>query len=151
MGTRSLVLNQINLVVRDIRASQAFYRRLSANFPTTADRETSTPYHASCEFANDFDFDLDTPRFAEIWNKGWAGRTDLAGRAVLGFAVQTRGEVDAIYSEMTAAGYRGLQPPFDAFWGSRYAILEDPDGTAVGIMSPSEPSKRFWPPPGWED
>ncbi len=151
MGARNVVLNQINLVVRDVNASAKFYRRLGANFPAPAESETSAPYHASCEFANDFDFDLDTPRFATIWNKGWAGRTDLAGRAVLGFGVETRDDVDAIYSEMTAAGYRGLQPPYDAFWGARYAILEDPNGAPVGIMSPSDPSKRFWPPPGWEE
>jgi uncharacterized glyoxalase superfamily protein PhnB len=52
---------------------------------------------------------------------------------------------------MTSAGYLGLQPPFDAFWGARYAILEDPNGAAVGLMSPIDPEKRFWPPPGWEE
>lgn len=151
MGTRNVVLNQVNLIARDIKASMEFYRRLGAEFPAPPASEASAPFHASYEFANDFDFDLDTERFAKVWNKGWVDRTDLAGRTVLGFAVQTREDVDAIYSEMTAAGYRGMQPPYDAFWGSRYAILEDPDGAAVGIMSPSEPSKRFWPPAGWDE
>jgi len=44
--------------------------------------------------------------------------------------------------------------PFDAFWGARYAIVlgaryaivEDPDGVAVGLMSPSSAEHRRPPP-----
>lgn len=43
-------------------------------------------------------------------------------------------------------GYLGRQPPFDAFWGARYAIVADPDGNDVGLMSPVEESRRTWPP-----
>jgi uncharacterized glyoxalase superfamily protein PhnB len=60
----------------------------------------------------------------------------LAGRVVVGFSVSERSNVDDLYRRMTGAGYRGLQEPYDAFWGARYAIIEDPDGIAVGIMSP---------------
>jgi hypothetical protein len=48
---------------------------------------------------------------------------------------------------MTAAGYRGLQPPYDALWGARHAVIEDPDGIAVGLMSPVSPEYRSAPPP----
>jgi uncharacterized glyoxalase superfamily protein PhnB len=47
---------------------------------------------------------------------------------------------------MTGAGYRGLREPHDAFWGARYAIIEDPDGIAVGLMSPVSPDKKSPPP-----
>jgi len=151
MAKRRLELNQINLVAADIKASAEFYRRLGADVPAAASDEMRSPYHVRCGVANDFDFDLDSPRFAQCWNDSWAGRADLAGRIVLGFAVETRDDVDAVYSEMTAAGYRGLQSPNDAFWGARYAILEDPDGAAVGLMSPVDPQKRYWPPPGWKE
>jgi hypothetical protein len=50
-------------------------------------------------------------------------------------------------AELTAAGYPGRQVPYDAFWGSRYAIVEDPDGVPVGLMSPAEDEYRS-PPPG---
>jgi uncharacterized glyoxalase superfamily protein PhnB len=65
---------------------------------------------------------------------------------VLGFRVAERGEVDRLYDELTAAGYTGQQPPYDAFWGSRYAVLSDPDGNSVGLMSPREPARRTPPP-----
>jgi predicted lactoylglutathione lyase len=151
MAKRKLELNQVDLVAGDITASAEFYRRLGVDVPPAASDEMRSPYRVPCSVANDIDLDLHTPRFASIWNKSWAGRTDLAGRTVLGFGVETRADVDAVYSEMTAAGYRGLQPPYDAFWGARYAILEDPDGAAVGVMSPVDAEKRFWPPPGWKE
>jgi hypothetical protein len=81
-----------------------------------------------------------------MWNSGWAGATALAGRIVVGFGVASREAVDDVYADMTGAGYRGLQPPFDAIWGARYAVIEGPDSVAVGIMSPISPDKRTPPP-----
>jgi uncharacterized glyoxalase superfamily protein PhnB len=43
---------------------------------------------------------------------------------------------------MTSAGYSALAAPYDAFWGARYAIVEDPNGIAVGLMSPIDPGRR---------
>jgi uncharacterized glyoxalase superfamily protein PhnB len=39
-----------------------------------------------------------------------------------------------------------LDEPIDAFWGARYAIIEDPDGIAVGVMSPVSPDMKSPPP-----
>jgi uncharacterized glyoxalase superfamily protein PhnB len=49
-------------------------------------------------------------------------------------------------TELTSAGYAGRQPPFDAFWGARWSIVADPDGHAIGLMSPIDESRRTWPP-----
>ena len=38
------------------------------------------------------------------------------------------------------------QAPYDAFWGGRFAIVEDPDGNPVGLMSPNDPAMRTAPP-----
>jgi catechol 2,3-dioxygenase-like lactoylglutathione lyase family enzyme len=91
-------------------------------------------------------FDLDSTAFAQCWNSAWKGRTDLRGRVVVGFGVATRAAVDEVFRDMTGAGYRGLQEPHDAFWGARYAIIEDPDGIAVGVMSPVSLDKKSPPP-----
>jgi uncharacterized glyoxalase superfamily protein PhnB len=29
----------------------------------------------------------------------------------------------------------------DTFWGARYAVIEDPDGNHVGLMSPIDPER----------
>lgn len=59
---------------------------------------------------------------------------------MLSVAVGSRTEVDRLYTELTGAGYGGQQPPYDALWGSRYAIVADPDGNPVGLMSSEQPS-----------
>jgi uncharacterized glyoxalase superfamily protein PhnB len=65
---------------------------------------------------------------------------------VLGFRVSSRDTVDRIYADLTGAGYTSQQPPCDAFWGARYAVVQDPDGNPVGIMSPPDPTRRSAPP-----
>jgi uncharacterized glyoxalase superfamily protein PhnB len=68
------------------------------------------------------------------------------GTTILGFSVPTREAVDALYANLVAGGHRGRQQPYDAFWGARYAIVDDPDGNGIGLMSPIETTRRFWPP-----
>jgi catechol 2,3-dioxygenase-like lactoylglutathione lyase family enzyme len=131
------VLDQLNLVVRDMDAAVEFYRRLGLDIP---DRGPWDPDHRSAESAGDIDFDLDSADFARKWNEG------ASGGPVLGFKVSSRDEVDRIYGDLTGAGYVSQQAPYDAFWGARYAILEDPDGNAVGIMSPIDDARRSAPP-----
>ena len=67
-------------------------------------------------------------------------------RGVLGFKLPSRNAVDDRYADLVGAGYSGRQPPYDAFWGARYAIVQDPDGNDVGLMSPSDPGRRTGPP-----
>ena len=57
-----------------------------------------------------------------------------------------RDTVDRLYADVTGAGHPGVQPPFDAFWGGRYAIVADPDGNQVGLMSPIDEARKTWPP-----
>jgi uncharacterized glyoxalase superfamily protein PhnB len=44
------------------------------------------------------------------------------------------------------AGHAAQQEPYDAFWGARYAIVEDPSGNAVGLTSPVDEGRRTRPP-----
>ena len=139
MGDQRPILNQLNLVVRDMEASAAFYRRLGMEI------EDSGPDHRTATNAGALDFDLDSRNFAKVWNSSTADAPG-APSVVIGFGVASRAEVDRLYQELTAAGYRGQQRPYDAFWGARYAIVEDPDGNLVGLMSPCDPERRIWPP-----
>ena len=147
---RKPTLHQVNLICSDLDASAAFYRRLGVEIPEPAIWRTPTgAHHASAadpQAGQAFDFDLDSVAFARIWNSGWKDRTDLKGRVVVGFRLPTRADVDAVFRDMVGAGYRGLQEPWDAFWGARYAIIEDPDGIAVGLMSPVSPDRKSPPP-----
>jgi uncharacterized glyoxalase superfamily protein PhnB len=98
------------------------------------------------EDGSGLDLEFDSTAFAGIWSAGWSGRGNIGGRIVLGFSVASREAVDEIYVDLTGAGYAGLQAPYDAFWGAQYAVVEDPDGIAVGLMSPISPEFRSAPP-----
>jgi catechol 2,3-dioxygenase-like lactoylglutathione lyase family enzyme len=135
MADERPILDQINLVVKDMDASVAFYRRLGVDIPDWMpdwDR-----HHRSANVGGGLDFDLDSARFASDWNEGSRGPA-----CVISFKVASSDSVDTIYAELTGAGYAGQQSPYDAFWGSRFALVEDPDGNVVGLMGPMDASKR---------
>ena len=46
-------------------------------------------------------------------------------------------------ASLAAEGVPVQQEPYDAFWGARYAVVSDPDGNAVGIMSPVDAARRY--------
>jgi uncharacterized glyoxalase superfamily protein PhnB len=149
MADDVVILDQVNVIAADLRRSLEFYRRLGAVFPRPLRNAAGRLFHASCDPHGGALLELDTAEFAPVWNAGWAGRGDLLGRVVLGFRIPTREGVDQRFNSLTSAGYRGLQPPFDAFWGARYAIVEDPDGIAIGLMSSIDPTRRTAPPKDW--
>jgi len=133
------VLDQFNLVVSDMEASVAFYRRLGLEIPEGAG--AWGPHHRGLSMPGGVTLELDSTRFASTWDRGWRG-----GMGVLGVKVSSREAVDERYEALTRAGYRSQAAPHDAFWGARYAIVEDPDGNPVGIMSPTDPALRSPPP-----
>jgi catechol 2,3-dioxygenase-like lactoylglutathione lyase family enzyme len=137
-------LTQLNLVAKDFDASVAFYRRLGLTVT-----ERSAPdmghRHAEVTLPNGFLLEVDNQELAATYNAGWRG-PEGGSRAVVGFTVPTREDVDRLYAELTGSGYRGRQRPYDAFWGARYAVVVDPDGVDVGLMSPIDDRHRRWPP-----
>ncbi len=145
MAKPTPLLKGLNLVVRNMEATLAFYRRLGLDIPDTSVwRTESGAHHVEVSMPNGLDFELDSEQLAKSYNAGWSPND--ATRSVIGFSLPTREAVDERYTELTGAGYTGLQPPYDAFWGARYAIVEDPDGNHVGLMSPLHPSRRSAPP-----
>jgi catechol 2,3-dioxygenase-like lactoylglutathione lyase family enzyme len=139
MTTGRPVFDQFNLVVADMAATVGFYRLLGLEIPDTLPEWQD--HHRSASLSDGVDLDFDSVEFARRWNCGWPGGAG-GQTGVLGFRLASRDEVDATYMRMTSAGYIGQQPPYDAFWGARYAIIDDPDGNAVGLMSPADPARR---------
>jgi uncharacterized glyoxalase superfamily protein PhnB len=122
-----------------MEATLAFYRRLGLALEVAPGAQ-----HAAAKLANGVSLEFDTTSFVPHFDSGWNGTT--GGSAVLGFQLASREAVDETYADLTGAGYRGHQKPYDAFWGARYAIVDDPDGNGVGLMSPIDESRAFWPP-----
>ena len=137
------VLNQINIVVRDMEASMEFYRRLGLAVDPPPGPWAA--HHVEVKLPGDLTLELDSTASAATWNKG---AQPLVGNrsVIIGFGLSSRDEVDDLYATLTADGAAGQQAPYDAFWGSRYAIVEDPDGNSIGLMSPMDPTMRSAPP-----
>ena len=141
------ILDQLNLVVRDMEASLAFYQRLGLHIPDTSVwRTAGGAHHAEVAMPNGLHLELDSTALARRYNAGWQEPAAGTGRAVIGFKLSSRAAVDERYAELTGAGYTGRQPPYDAFWGARYAVVADPDGNDVGLMSPIDPARKSAPP-----
>jgi predicted lactoylglutathione lyase len=140
MGEAKPLLAVLDLVVFDMDASVAFYRLLGLDIPESVIWRTKTgAHHVDLDMPTGFVLHLDSPALAKVYNSGWREPTGTGSRVVIGFSVSTREAVDQTYAKATAAGHPGVQPPYDTFWGARYAIVEDPDGNHVGLMSPPDP------------
>ena len=134
-------VNQVNIVVPEVSAAVEFFQAFGLAVPTTLD--TWMPHHRTIASTLDgFDADVDSTVFARQWDRalpeGWTG-------VVLGVRVPTRDDVDQLYARVTAAGFIG-QPPYDAFWGARYAVVHGPGDLVVGIMSPRDDEHMSAPP-----
>jgi catechol 2,3-dioxygenase-like lactoylglutathione lyase family enzyme len=139
--------DQVNLVVRDMDAALAFYRRLGVAIHDGGEWPPgSGARHVEADSPGGARFELDNRPMAAIWHAGWRSGSE-GSRTVFGFSLPSRQAVDELFGDLTAAGHPGRQPPHDAFWGARYAIVQDPDGNDVGLMSPIEPKRRFVPQP----
>jgi catechol 2,3-dioxygenase-like lactoylglutathione lyase family enzyme len=130
------VPGHINLVVRDIGRSVAFYELLGWR------AEVAGP-HASFPF-DGFEVEMDEVEFARQWNRGTPPVS--GGSSVFCVYVAGRSEVDDLVERVTAAGHPLVQTAYDAFWGARFAVVADPDGYQIGIMSPIEADRKYWPP-----
>jgi uncharacterized glyoxalase superfamily protein PhnB len=78
----------------------------------------------------------------------YAGARDADSiSTILGFAFDSAASVDAACERVASAGHRVLREPYDAFWGARYAIVQDPDGNAIGLMGPRDRASAYMPEP----
>jgi uncharacterized glyoxalase superfamily protein PhnB len=138
------VLAKINLVAKNYDATLKFYRLLGISIPDPTAQPPGA-LHAEAENAEGLYFSLDNEHLARIYNAAW--RKDARRSSVLmTVSLNSRNEVDETYQRLIKAGYEGQQPPYDAFWGSRYAIVTDPEGNDVGLESPMDENMRRWPP-----
>ncbi|MFF4269613.1 VOC family protein [Streptomyces sp. NPDC001536] len=126
----------IGLIVSDMAASVAFYRRLGFEFPEGAEQEG----HVEAQLPGGLRMLLDTEEVVRSFHAGWRPPTG-GGRTGLALRCDSPAEVDAVYEELVGAGHHGELKPWDAVWGQRYASLLDPDGNGVDLFAPLPPAQ----------
>ena len=124
-------LDLIGLVVKDMAASLAFYRRLGLDLPPGADQQP----HAETTLPGGLRLAWDTEETIRSFDPDWRSGSGGA-KVALAFLVDAPAEVDSTYAELVALGYEGHKAPWDAVWGQRYAIIHDPDGNTVDLFCP---------------
>ncbi len=120
----------VEIVTADMPRSLAFYRTLGIEVPPEADQED----HVEFPLPGGLRLSWDTPDVMTSFDPGWSpgGGGHSLG---LAFRCVSPAEVVALYASVTSAGFTGHLPPWDAFWGQRYAVLRDPDLNSVDLFA----------------
>jgi uncharacterized glyoxalase superfamily protein PhnB len=121
----------VGLVVADMSATLAFYRRLGLDIPDTADAEP----HVEVTLADGVRLAFDTHETIRSFDPTFVPPKGGA-QISLAFLCTEPSEVDAVHQALVAAGHESHLEPFDAFWGQRYATVLDPDGNGVDLFAP---------------
>ena len=143
MSDQVPVLAGLSLFCRDVPATVAFYRRLGLAID---DGHPWSGHHIEVPMSAGLQLEIDSIELTKAYDKGYREAGADGSRNVLLFRFPTRDAVDETYAVLTADGAPGHLPPTDAFWGARYAVVDDPDGNNVGLMSPIDPAKQSAPP-----
>ena len=121
-------LNALGIVVREMAESIRFYRLLGVDVP-----ETPEEGHIDMFLPNGVRFMLDSEEIVKSFRPDWTRET--GNQVGIAFECASAAEVDEIYARVVAAGFHGEKEPWDAFWGQRYAQLQDPDGVGVDLYA----------------
>lgn len=121
----------LGVIVSDMAAAVAFYRRLGLEFPDGAEAEG----HAEAVLPGGTRLMLDTEATMASIDPNFRSPAG-PGRISLAFLCETPAGVDGLHDELVAAGQTSVRAPFDAFWGQRYATVRDPDGNAIDLFAP---------------
>lgn len=120
-------LDAIGIVATDLSASLAFYRLLGVDV-----EEADGEDHVEARVGG-IRLMWDSLELVKKIDPDWVA--PVGQRMGLAFDCETPAGVDAVYESVVGAGYKGLAEPWDAFWGQRYARVEDPDGNGVDLFA----------------
>ena len=116
------------LLVEDLPRSVAFYRRLGVEFPPDAEQrsDVQVPLGETHRLVISTTFVRNDP-----------DRSPPGGgsRILLEFFVDGNAAVDALFAELTAAGYRGRRAPWLTSFGAYMGMVDDPDGNTVLVTA----------------
>lgn len=137
----SIGFSGVHFWVSDMGASVAFYRLLGFTIEAGAEQQPFTRVGAGEGIAFAFGSLALTRGYDPAFQP-----SRVRGATCLQFDVASREAVDELHARLVAAGHLSHLAPMDAFWGSRYAEVLDPDGNAVGFHSPRDDSRVTLPP-----
>lgn len=122
--------DMIGIVVRDMAVALGFYRLLGLAIPEGQDGDD----HVEVTTPNGYRIAWDTEELVKSLDSQWV--EPVGQRTTIAFKCASPSEVDEVHSRLVDAGHHSHKPPWDAFWGQRYAIVSDPDGNHLDLFAP---------------
>lgn len=127
----ALELYMIGLVVKDMKKSVEFYRRLGMDIPEGAEAKS----HVQIKMESGLTLFLDSnpktwdPQFMRGDDPGQLSTPGM--KTILEFYLKARDAVDAKYSEMMGFGYQSYRAPYETAFKMYFAMVYDPDGNTI--------------------
>jgi catechol 2,3-dioxygenase-like lactoylglutathione lyase family enzyme len=122
------MLDAIGIVSDDVAKSVQFYKLLGVDLVKSGDHD-----HYEATTASGVRVMLDSSELIKNLVPDW--QKPVGSGVVLCFKQKSPADVDALYARLTGAGFSGKKPPWDAFWGQRYACVLDPDGHQIDLFA----------------
>ncbi len=119
----------VGIAVKHMGTSLQFYRGLGLPIPEAQDTEAHVEHPIGAARLA-----WDTVELLKDVYGGWNDEP-VGHRIELAFECESRAEVDTTYARLMEQGHRGHREPWDAFWGQRYAIVQDPDGNLISLYA----------------
>ncbi|MBH0123144.1 VOC family protein [Rhodococcus sp. HM1] len=121
-------LSAVGLVVSDLVRSFDCYRLLGLDLPT----EPPDSPHFEVTLPGGLRLLWDTVESVRSFHPEFTPGT---GGASLAFDCGSPDGVDATYKALLSASCTEVKAPWDAFWGQRYALVQDPDGHSIDLFA----------------
>ncbi|MCG8456919.1 MAG: VOC family protein [Holophagales bacterium] len=121
----------VYLFVEDLETSVVFYELLGLEM------ERVSEMFARASWGGHTFLELGTEELTRSYDPGFS-KPALPPNSTLALEYSADGEVDAVFDAATRKGHESHLEPFTPPWGSRFAILIDPDGNHVGLHGPRD-------------
>ena len=122
-------LNAVGVNSKNLQKSIEFYKLLGFEFPELKEGEQhieSIPTEGSIKLM------IDSAELA----KEIIGEDPKPGNhSSFALLYDSPQEVNEVSKKIIDAGFKVVNEPWDAFWGQRYCIVEDPDGYKVDLYA----------------
>src|SRR5262245_3754730 len=142
----ALELYMVGVIVQDMPAVLAFYRRLGLAIPEGSETQS----HVEIKMGSGMTFFLDSK--PTRWDPNYGKQSDAGPSAtedrypiILEFYLKEQSVLEAKYAELTENGYYGFREPYLTSFGMYFAMVKDPDGNTILLSAdaaPNEPANQ---------